>query len=471
MLKSRQTRYAAYAGTYILVIIAVLGAVNFLANRYDKSFDTTANKQFSLSDQTIKVVKNLNRDIQIKYFDETQRFPAARDLLDRYSSLSPKVRVDFIDPVKKPQQALAAGFRRGGTIPNIIVNGLRPEEAKSLTEEELTGALIRSLKSGERNACVVSAAGEPSLDDTGPNGFGYVKQLLERNNYKPRTVKLSAGAAPTDQPVTLGKAVGTEAVAVPKDCTTLIVAGPRLDYTPATVNALKNFMEAGGHGLFMLDNTLTVGRDEPASENAGLAQLLADWGVTVNKDLILDLSGEGARFGLEPFVPVIVAYEQHPIVRPLDGEPTAFSMARSLDIKAGGKTTVEKLFGTTSDSFSINAVTKVIDPKKGKKGPLAMAAAGTYAGATQGRFIVVGTSQWARNSFLPARPLGNRDLFMNMINWLTSDEDLISIRPKSPEDRPLTITSQKLNLLFWLSVIIFPLGVVGFGLATWWKRR
>ena len=66
ILKSRQTRYAAYAGTYILVIIAVLGAVNFLANRYDKSFDTTANKQFSLSDQTVKVISKLQRDIHIK---------------------------------------------------------------------------------------------------------------------------------------------------------------------------------------------------------------------------------------------------------------------------------------------------------------------------------------------------------------------------------------------------------------------
>ena len=70
-----------------------------------------------------------------------------------------------------------------------------------------------------------------------------------------------------------------------------------------------------------------------------------------------------------------------------------------------------------------------------------------------------------------SRTLGNRDLFMNMVNWLSADEDLISIRPKSTEDRPLTITTQKLNLVFWLRVVIFPLGIVGFGLATWWKRR
>src|SRR6202163_505489 len=147
-MTARQTKFTAYVTVYILVIIAVLGAVNFLANRYDKSFDTTANKQFSLSDQTIKVISKLPRDIHIKYFDETARFPQARDLLDRYSSLSPKVHVDFIDPVKKPQQAKAAGFRRDVSI--LVDSGLRKEEAKSLSEEEVTGAVIRSLKSGER---------------------------------------------------------------------------------------------------------------------------------------------------------------------------------------------------------------------------------------------------------------------------------------------------------------------------------
>src|SRR5664279_4274158 len=98
-LKSRQTRYTVYAGTYILVIIAVLGAVNFLANRYDKSYDATSNKQFSLSDQTIKVVKGLKSDVRVTYFDEQSRFPQARDLLDRYSALSPKLRVEYVDPV------------------------------------------------------------------------------------------------------------------------------------------------------------------------------------------------------------------------------------------------------------------------------------------------------------------------------------------------------------------------------------
>src|SRR3954464_234212 len=111
-MKSRQTKFTAYAGVYIGVIVAVLGAINFLANRYEKSYDSTASKQFSLSDQTIKVAKNLKQDIHITYFDDQTHFASARDLLDRYSALSPKVHVDYIDPVKKPQQAKAAGYRR-----------------------------------------------------------------------------------------------------------------------------------------------------------------------------------------------------------------------------------------------------------------------------------------------------------------------------------------------------------------------
>src|SRR5271167_816109 len=95
-LQTRQTKYTAYAGVYIIVIIAVLGAINFLANRYDKSYDATANKQFSLADQTIKVVSGLKNDVKIYYFDEQTRFPAAKDLLDRYSSLSPKLHVEYI---------------------------------------------------------------------------------------------------------------------------------------------------------------------------------------------------------------------------------------------------------------------------------------------------------------------------------------------------------------------------------------
>lgn len=475
-LKTRQTKYGAYVAAYVVVIIAILVAVNFLANRYDKSYDATANKQFSLSDQTIKVVKDLKRDVKLTYFGRTDSFQGARDLLDRYSSLSPKVSVTFIDPERKPAQAKAAGFRSDS--PVLIDSGVRKEGAKSLTEEEVTGALIRSLKSGERNVCVLSAGGEHSIDDTEARGYSYLKQLLERDNYKVKTIDFKAPAPDASKPVTIGQTPGQAAppaanISVPKDCTVLVVGGPQTDYSAAVVNAIKSYVEGGGRVLIMLDETLRLGRDEPAAENPGLLKMLSDWGVTVNKDLVLDLSGVGQIFGLGPEVPVILQYESHPITQPLTRIPTAYPLIRSIDYKNADKTSISKLFGTGEDSVAVTSVGAggAIDPRKGKKGPLTLAVAGTYSGTPQGRFIVTGTSYWAQNSLLGSRQLGNRDLLGNMVNWLSSDEDLISIRPKAPEDRPLNITPQKMGSLFWLSVVIFPLAVVSFGMATWWKRR
>src|SRR5579872_144001 len=319
-MKARQTKYAAYATAYILVILAVLVVVNFLANRYDKSYDSTSNKQFSLSDQSKKVVNGLKSDIHITYFDRDSAFAGAHNLLDRYSNMSPKVRVAYIDPVKKPQQAKAAGYSRDTTI--LVDSGTRKESAKSLTEEELTGAIIRSLKSGERNVCFVTGSGEHSIDDsTAGDGYGAVKTALEGNNYKTRTISLLAGAAQA-QPagkttLNVGSAPETGAKPeVPKDCTVLVVGGPRFAYTQPEVDAIKTYVENGGKALIMLDPPIKLGKDD-TQENVPLDAVLESWGVTVDKDLALDTSGIGRVFGLGPEVALVGSYESHAIVTPM----------------------------------------------------------------------------------------------------------------------------------------------------------
>jgi ABC-type uncharacterized transport system involved in gliding motility auxiliary subunit len=473
-MKARQTKYSLYVTIYVLVVLAVLGAINFLANRYDKSYDSTANKQFTLSDQTLKVVEGLKSNMHLTYFGDSGSFNSPggpKDLLDRYSVLSPKIHIEYIDPVRKPQQAKAAGYRSDAVV--MVDSGQRREAAKSLTEEEVTGALIRSLKSGTRNVCFVNAAGERSIDTESGDGYSLLKQLLERDNYKARSETLRPAGSASPKPMAIGEAAPAGNVDVPKDCTVLVIGGPQLAYPKPVANAIKTYVEGGGRALIMLDQTLRIGRSEPAAENPELLSVLNGWGVTVDKDLVLDLSGMGQLLGLGPEVPFILQYESHPITQPLTRVPTAYPIVRSLQIKNGDKTSVSKLVSTTEDSIAVDSVPPggAIDPKQGKKGPFTLAAAGTYSGTTSGRFVVVGTSIWVSNSFAGSRSLGNRDLFLNMINWLSSDEDLISIRPKSPDDRPVNLTQQRLTALFWLSIVIFPLGVVMFGLATWWKRR
>jgi gliding motility-associatede transport system auxiliary component len=475
-MKARQTKYSAYMAVYIIVILAVLAGINFLGNRYSKAYDATKNKRFTLSDQTIKIVQGLKTPVKLVYFGETNSFPEGRNLLDRYSALSSRISVQYVDPVKKPQIAKAEGFRSDS--PVVVENGPKREGAKSLTEEEVTGALIRVMKTGERNVCFVTGFGEHSIDDTEANGYSVLKALLERDNYKSRAVTLKPAAAATDagKKLEVGQAPPAAAnvnVEVPSDCTVTIAGGPQSDYPQPVVDALKKYVENGGRAMFMLDQSLRIGRSEPAGEQAALRKVLADWGATVNKDLVLDLSGLGQIFGFGPEVPVVLQYESHAITQPLTRIPTAYPLTQSIEIKSGSKATVEKLVSTTDDSLATSEIGPggQVDPKKGKKGPLTLVAAATYPGTRQGRFVVAGTSLWAVNSFAGSRQLGNRDLFVNSVNWLSSDEDLISILPKTPEDQALNVTGYRLRLMFWLSIVIFPLAVVGFGLATWWKRR
>src|SRR5215472_7907182 len=293
-IKTRQTKYTAYMGVYILVILAVLAAVNFLANRYSKAYDSTKNKQFSLSDQTVKIVRDLKGPVKLIYFGTTDSFGAGRDLLDRYSALSSRVTTEYVDPVKKPQIAKAEGFRADS--PVIIVSGNKHEGAKSATEEEITAALIRALKTGERNVCFVTGFGEHSIDDTEAGGFSVLKALLERENYKTKSVTLKpAGAAPeAGKKLEVGQAAPTNVnVEVPSDCTATIIGGPQSDYPQPVVDAIKKYVENGGRAMIMLDQTMRIGRSEPPAEQVALEKVLNDWGVTLNKDLVLDLSGMG----------------------------------------------------------------------------------------------------------------------------------------------------------------------------------
>ncbi|MGE5082361.1 MAG: GldG family protein, partial [Acidobacteriota bacterium] len=442
------------AAAYIVIVIAAVVVANILADRYNKSYDSTANKRYSLSDQTAKIVKGLKQNATITYFNQSTRFRDGKDLLEQYANLSPKVQVKYVDPDKDPQLAREAGIRSLGTA--VVQVGDKKEEAKSMTEEGITGAFIRDLKSKTRTVCFTSGSGEHQLDDSNREGLSHFKELLAKDNYETKSVDLLTKAE------------------VPGDCTALVIAGPTKNYEQPEVNAIKNYVENGGRAFFMLDPPLKIGHEEIA-DNDALTSLLQGWGVTLDKDLILDLNPLGQIAGLGPQVALVTHYESQPIVEQLRGTATGFPLARSLDVKNTDKTSVQKLFDSSSTSLATSNLSSpavnVNDPKN-KKGPLTMAAAGTYNTGkenSQGRFVVVGSSTWAANRFIDFN--GNNDLASNAVNWLSSDEDLISIRPKPQDDRRITMTARQVSWVRAVSQFVLPFAVVIVGVSVWWKRR
>jgi ABC-type uncharacterized transport system involved in gliding motility auxiliary subunit len=126
------------------------------------------------------------------------------------------------------------------------------------------------------------------------------------------------------------------------------------------------------------------------------------------------------------------------------------------------------------------------DVEKGDKaGPISLAAAVSAPASTtpppadpakpddapkpETRIVVFGDSDFVTNAYLGIP--GNKDLFLNTINWLAQQENLISIRPKDPEDRRITLTTERQRQIFWLTVLIIPGLILMAGVQTWWRRR
>ncbi len=489
-LKSRQAKSGSYMVTYTLVFVAILAAVNYLGVRYNKTYDATENKLYSLSGQTTKILDGLEEDLKIYYFDQAPSFERVRGSLVQYENASSRVSVSYIDPDSKPELTREMNVSTYGTL--FVEYAGDREKANSVSEEDITNTIIRVIKGQEKTACFMSGHGEADLEDAERNGFVGAKTETEGANFKTQAVSL------LENPV------------VPEDCTVMVAAGPANDYLEPEIDILKKYVENGGRAVFLLDN----------ERSPRLVEMLAAWGIRVKDDLIVDLSGIGQLFGGGPLTPLVAEYESHAITDVMGGSATFFPMSRTVepgDSADGWATT--KLFGTTAGSFATEDF-EVVDeklkrnPDKETEGPISIAVAATFdvpaeesaaapddpndndddndedagnsdkdaaepgtdAAASdddeeerQGRVVVVGTSIFARNSFLGRG--SNSDLFLNILSWLSSDEDLISIRPKDPADTPLDLSSSDMSRVFFLTVLGFPLLIIAAGINAWWRRR
>jgi ABC-type uncharacterized transport system involved in gliding motility auxiliary subunit len=473
-LQSRQVRAGSYSGLYIVVFVAILVALNYLADQYNKTFDATKDQLYSLSDQTHKILDNLENDVTIYYFDRARSFPAAKNSLVRYENASNRVTVKYIDPESDVGTAQTMNVRNFGTV--MVEMGANREEASTTGEEEVTNAIIKLLKGGDKKACIVTGHGEADPANSEQDGFSIAQGEIQNANYGTETVSL----AQTGE--------------VPTDCTVVVVAGPSAGYFEPEVAALRNYVNGGGRLLLMLDGTV----EEESSQ--ALIQLAAEWGVKVGSDIVIDLSPVGQLFGGGPLTPLIAEYDTvHAITKVMGNVASLFPMTRSVvEEGASGGWTVTELMKTTESSFSttdfeIADGELVRKPQAETPGPINVAATATMdlpddapepaegeaeeneaipadeEESKQARVVVTGSSRFARNSFVGRG--GNADLFLNMLSWLSSDEDLISIRPKDPANTPMDITESQMRWLLFGLVLGLPLAIVVAGVRSWWVRR
>jgi len=464
----RQARYGTLAATSILVVLGILVAINYIGKIQNKRWDLTANKQFSLSDQSRNVLGKLDAPMQIMVFAQEPEFGRYQDKMKEYEYASKKVSTEYIDPDKKPTIAKQNQIQQYGTI--VFNYKGRTERVTSDNEQDITNGVIKVVSGQQRKIYFTQGHGEKDTTSAERDGYNAIAAALGRENY------------------TLEKLVVAQQGAVPDDASVVIVAGPRTDFFPQEVDALKKYLEKAGKLLLELD-------PPDKADSAPLTNLIAlahDWGVDVGNNVVVDVSGMGRLIGTDASVPVAANYPSHPITQRFTFL-TAFPLAREASPVSGGVNghTAQAFVETSPRSWAETDIKALLtsgqvalDESKGdKKGPITIASAVSATTAPppaatkppddapkpEARVAVIGDSDFAANAGLGIQ--GNRDLFMNTVGWLSQQENLISIRPKEADDRRITLTATQQSNITWLSLLIIPAFVFGTGVYTWWRRR
>jgi ABC-type uncharacterized transport system involved in gliding motility auxiliary subunit len=455
-LRKRSTKFGVNALTMILIVLGILILINFLGTRHHRRLDTTAGNRFSLSDHTIKVLRGIDQDVVITAFTQGED-TGLRDLLSEYAYASRRVSFRFIDPDSEPGMAKAYEINRYGTI--VVESGEKVEKIDTPQEEDLTNAILSVTRKGKKVICVLSGHGEKDIDSDDPNGYSSVRQALEDENYDVRRLILA----------TEGE--------IPPDCSVLLLAGPQKVPLEGELEAVKHYLNGSGKLMVLLE-------PHPAT---GLADFLSAYGLQVGHDLVLDASGMGRLFGMGPAVPLVSQYESHAITEEFN-IMTFFPTVRSVTPTPTppSELTVQPLAKTSPHSWGeteLGTETAQLDPDQDLQGPVTIsvaveakpeemasgASADSAAAEQRTRLVVFGDSDFASNAYFASS--GNGDLFLNAINWLAQEEDLISIRPKDLEDRRVTLTPRQSRMIFFVSVILMPLAALIMGAVVWIRRR
>lgn len=462
VITRRSTKYGINMAFMIAVFLVIAGLIGAMSVRYKIRVDLTANQRYSLSPQTVKILKSLDRDIEAIAFyrsDERTR-QAMHDLLTEYSYYSTKFTFWFVDPDKKPMEAAKYGVTSYRT--TLIRRGDRQEMIGFESEEKVTTALLRVIRDEVRTVYFLKGHGEKDVENSDKPGFSMAKEAIEKESYRVRELLL----------------VGEERV--PEDAAVLVVGGPKKDLLPGELEKLADYIERDGNVLFMLDPGPT-----PA-----LTGFLDNYGFKIGEDIIVDK--RSSMIGANYLFPVVMDYNQkHMISRDFD-LITFFPIARSVAVEEDPAKGTYNLAQTGDSSWAmtegrLSEDEVEFDPAKDRRGPINLASvivmrggktveaeaalAPTDAGTIKrwGKIAVVGDSDFASNAHFNL--MGNKDFFLNILNWLAEETALISVRSKKPGLTPLTLTETQGRIAFWLTVIIAPSLALAIGIGVLGRRR
>jgi ABC-type uncharacterized transport system involved in gliding motility auxiliary subunit len=461
-LKGKTAAYGLHSGVTVLLVLGIVGLLNFVAYRYPGKLDWTKNKVHTLSAQTQKVLKEMKKPVKAVLFSNLAQREENKVMLENLRAVNPgNFTIEYVEPAKEPTRARQVGIRKIPTLQLVV--GSRDVKVDELNEEKITNALIKLSKDKQQTLCALVGHGEKAMSSQDPNGYGAAKKALENQAYTVTDVNLA----------TEGK--------IPESCDAVAIFGPTKAYLPQEVKLLQDYLNNGGRAIVALDINLKGQESSPE-----LLPTLASWHVQLDKALVIDPTSK--LMGVDAAVPLVVDFSRdHAITKELRSDVTGiqvqcfFPLARPVNIVPGAPAGMNALWLARSTPNSWGE-TNLGELKTGKvsrdgkdiKGPvnLAVAVEGKQkdSKATRNtRLVVFGSSTFATNQGIR---LGfNSDLFMNAASWVLQDEKLISIRSHDDGPGKVELSERAGAVIRLITIVVMPLLIAIAGIVLWSFRR
>lgn len=451
-ISGRQARY----GSNILVLSAaffgIIVVINYLVFQNPWQKDITEDLEHTLSVETLDTLGKLDSNVLATAFF-TPRLPSeqAYEFLERYKFHSNgKFDFEFVDPEANPIAAEQAKISKDGVV--VIRMGDHQEAVSFMSEQELTGALVRLLSPQERKVYFLTGHGEYDPEDTGEEGYSQVKRTLDSKNYIVEKLNLLT----TNQ--------------IPDDTKVLVIAGPQNPISAGEVERISEYLGTGGSLLIMQEpRPLTDFGDK---KDVMVEFLDEEWGITFGEDIVIDLNS------MQLFAPFAEEYAQHPITTKLENISSQYPTVRSVSVNDSDvQISRVELVKTGQQSWAETDLEGIVEDPEGASyvegedlsGPVSLAVVAENF-RTDSRLVAFGDSDYANDANYFA--YANGDLLSNSIDWLAGQEDIINLTPKQTTQRNIIpLLPSTTNLLFLFTVILIPGLALLIGFYSWFIRR
>jgi ABC-type uncharacterized transport system involved in gliding motility auxiliary subunit len=514
----RKFLYGSGSVASVIIVLAILVFLAFLADRYYWRWDVNADQSQSLTKITRNIVAEVKEPLKITAFlpEGQPERQTGKELLDNYHYQNRLISVNIVDPERQPLEAQQAGYRLPGNV-LLEYQGHR-QIVSSPTEENITDAIRKLLNPKSKKIFFLTGHGERGDKESDKGSFFTARQALTKEGLEVQDLNLMTQTK------------------VPADAATVVLAGPGKPLFPNEIKALQDYLDHGGRVLLLL---------EP-QKDGGLKDFMAAYGIVPDDRMILDDNQVSRALGASVTMPLVIQYGKHRITQDFSNVVTIFPLARPLFLAKDlpKSVTLTPLAITTQTSYAkqgqewLKENKAEFNAQQDLKGPFTLAVLaqkqptapepksppeasgkqtatspvpqeGSVKKSTESQIqkepapkkaeeaqtpeeaqkaaapngdsttsekeqktaylAVFGDTDFADNTYFNIS--GNGDLFLNTVNFLASEESQISLRAPEKKSQPLLLTGYQGWALLFVCLIFIPLAIIIAGTSAYLRRR